>query len=129
MIDARERRLGTAILGGLIFLIASIPAFNAVVGEERYNLGIEAYISNLQDLSDDTSVRIEVQNHGDQEVVHHWYVTGGERVLRTGWLRVDGGGRETLALPKALGSEDGWVVLHLGTAGVHLRWPDGQGGE
>jgi len=129
MTDARERRLGTAILGVIVFLIASVPAFNAVVGGERYNLGIEAYISNLEDLRGDTSVRIEVINHGKHETVHRWYATGGERVLRMGTLRVEGGGHETLALPTALGSEDGWVVLHLGNAGVRLRWPDGLEGR
>lgn len=128
MADVRERRLGTAVLGVIVFLIASVPAFNAVAGGERYDLGIEAYISNFEDLRDDTSVRIEVINHGKHETVHHWYATGGERVLRMGTLRVEGGGHETLALPTALGSEDGWVVLHLGSAGVRLRWPDRQEG-
>lgn len=129
MTDARERRRGRAVLLALAVLIAGGPAFDAIAGEDQYDLGIEAYVTNFATLQNDTTVQVAVVNHDEEPAMHRWYATGGEKVLRRGTLRVEAGAREVLVLPRALGSEDGWVMLHLGSANIRLRWPDGTVGE
>lgn len=127
--DARERRRGRVVLLALVALIAGGPAFNAIAGDDQYDLGIEAYVANYSTLQNDTNVQVAIINHDDQPTTHRWYTTGGSEVLRRGTLHIEAGARATLVLPRTLGSTDGWVTFHLGSAGVRLRWPDGTVGE
>jgi len=133
-VEIRERRVAQALLVAFILLIASNPLGRLIVGEDRYDQGVEAYLSNI-DVSEGVMKaagefwHIEVVNHKSEPVRHEWFLLYGEMLLQRRIVQIDGGSRTQISVPADFQEVEGWITFWIQPSSVRLRWLDGGAGS
>lgn len=125
-----ERRGAQALLVAFILLIFSNPLGRLIVGEDRYDQGVESYLSNI-DMSGGVMKasgdfwHIKVVNHKSEPVRHEWFLLYGEMLLQRGVVQIDGSSMAQISVPADFQEVEGWVTFLIQPSSVRLRWLDG----
>jgi len=118
----RDRRRVWFLVSAVAAILLSGPVAENASGEEREELGIEAWLASYRGTEPDGRVAIFVANHTKLPKTHQWYITRDGEVLLRGTLKVDAYTKERLTIPPKIQGLDGWVSFHLGSGDVELRW-------
>lgn len=125
-----ERRVAQTLLIAFVLLVVSNPLGRLIVGEDRYDQGVEAYLSNV-DVGEGLVKaagdfwKIDVVNHKSEPVQHEWFLLYGEILLQRGIVQIDGGSRTQISVPADFQEVEGWLTFWIQPSGVRLRWLDG----